>query len=147
MRLPDDDEIYDVDQTYLGPEGKYIGRFRYRALVLGPFLLVMGLVFLLESPIGLGLMSVGLVAIVTLWLTGKIIDHTSTERPFVVLGSTVAHEVRAQREDRRRQRARGSGLTARRIDLGGQHTLGPGRRSWRTYANIESTRGQAGVGS
>lgn len=34
MRLPDDDELYEVDQTYLGPPRRYIGEMRYRTIFL-----------------------------------------------------------------------------------------------------------------
>lgn len=146
MRLPDDDEIYDVDATYLGPPGHFIGRFRYRALTLGPLLLVLGLVMLAQSGIGYSLLSVGLVVIGGAWLTGKVIDRTSTERPFGVGLGTVIHEVDARREDRSGQHARGSGLRARRVRLGGPHELPAGRRRWRSYANHEATR-TAGVRS
>lgn len=46
MRLPDDDEIYDVDQTYLGPPGYYIGRLRYRMIAVTPVAVLVGLAFL-----------------------------------------------------------------------------------------------------
>ena len=44
MRLHDDDELYQVDQTYLGPPGRYIAPMRHKAifawLILGPLTFV-----------------------------------------------------------------------------------------------------------
>jgi hypothetical protein len=139
MRLPDDEEIHDVDGTYLGPEGKFIGRLRYRALVLGPVVFVMGLLVVAQT-VGYSLLSVGALCILAPWATGRVIDHTSGERSFGVLVNTFIHEVDGRREPRGRMHAKGSGLRAGQIRLGGLLDLPPGRRSWRTYANREALR-------
>lgn len=136
MRLPDDDEIYDVDQTYLGPPGKYIGRYRYRAILVGPFVFLLGLAFLARTGIGYGLLSVGLLLLGTMWLTGWIVDHTNQERPIPVLLSTLGHELTARRASHRGDRSKTTrAFKARTTRIGDAHELPQGRRRWRSYAN------------
>ena len=36
MQVRTDDEIYDVDSSYLGPPGHYLGRVRYKTLLIFP---------------------------------------------------------------------------------------------------------------
>ena len=142
MRLPDDDEIYDVDQTYLGPPGRYIGRFRYRAILIGPVVFLLGLVTINQSGIGYSLLSVGLLAIGTAGLTGWIVDHTSQERPVGVLIQTMAHELTARRAATKGHRSRPTrAFRARTSEIGATHDLPPGRRRWRSYANRAATKG------
>ena len=139
MRLPDDDEIYDVDQTYLGPPGRYIGRFRYRAILIGPVVFLLGLVTVNQSGIGYSLLSVGLLTIGTAWLTGWIVDHTSQERPVGVLIQTMAHELTARRAVTKGSRSRPTrAFRAHTTEIGGPHDLPSGRRRWRSYANLAS---------
>lgn len=102
MKLPDDDEIYDVDQTYLGPPGRYVGRLRYRALAIGPLLIMLGLAFLVRTGIGFSLLSVALTVLVSIRLAQWIVDNTSQERPVSVLTVTMAHELTARRIPTRR---------------------------------------------
>jgi hypothetical protein len=136
VRLPDDDEIYDVDQTYLGPPGRYIGRFRYRAILIGPVIFLVGLVTINQSGIGYSLLSVGLLTIGTAWLTGWFVDHTSQERPVGVLIQTFAHELTARRAVTKGLRSRPTrAFRARTTEIGAQHPLPAGRRRWRSYAN------------
>src|SRR5918997_2549927 len=97
MRLPDDDEIYDVDQTYLGPPGYYIGRLRYRMIAVTPVLVLMGLAFLVRSGIGFTLLSVALTVLVALRLSQWVVDKTTHERPIGVLITTFWHELSAAR--------------------------------------------------
>jgi len=146
MRLPDDDEIYDVDQTYLGPPGRYIGRFRYRAILIGPVVFLLGLVTINKSGIGYSLLSVGLLVIGTAWLTGWIVDHTSQERPVGVLVQTMAHELTARRAVTKGQRSRPTrAFRARTSDLSPSHDLpARRRRRWRTYANRAATAASRG---
>ena len=136
MRLPDDDEIYDVDQTYLGPPGRYIGRLRYRAILIGPVIFLVGLVTINQSGIGYSLLSVGLLSMGTAWLTGWLVDHTSQERPVGVLVQTMAHELTARRAVTKGRRSRPTrAFRARTTQIAASHPLPPGRRRWRTYAN------------
>lgn len=142
MRLPDDDEIYDVDQTYLGPPGKYIGRLRYRALAIGPFIGLFGLVFLLRSGIGFSVLSVGLTVLVTIRLTQWVVDQTSQERPIPVLFQVIWHELTARRP--LTKGARSSTPRAfrhRTTTIGDAHAIPAGRRlRWRSYANAAAAR-------
>jgi hypothetical protein len=142
VRLPDDDEIYDVDQTYLGPPGRYIGRFRYRAILIGPVVFLLGLVTINQSGIGYSLLSVGLLTIGSAWLTGWLVDHTSQERPVVVLIQTMAHELTARRATTKGHRTRPTrAFRAHTTEIGASHDLPAspaGRRRWRTYANRAS---------
>lgn len=80
MKLPDDDELYDVDQTYLGPPGRYIGAMRYKAifawLLVAPLLLV---VFQrLRVPISL--LTIGLTFLLSIYLAQIIADRATSER-------------------------------------------------------------------
>jgi len=98
--LPDDDEIYNVDQTYLGPPGYHVGRFRYRSLVVGPALFAVGLAFVANT-VGYSLLAVGLLVLAVGWVTSKAVDRTSAERPLGTLLAVVVHETNAPRESTR----------------------------------------------
>ena len=97
MRLPDDDEIYNVDSVYLGPPGRFIGRFRQRAIILFPGILL--LVFVIERRAGFPftLLTVGLTVMACAALTASIVDHTSSERSLGVLLRTSWQEVIGRR--------------------------------------------------
>lgn len=145
MRLPDDDEIYDVDQTYLGPPGRYIGRFRYRALAIGPFIVILGLSFLIRTGIGFTLLSVALTAMVTLRLTQWIVDKTSQERPIPVLLKVIGHELTARRGPARGLRSLPPRVFKRATtEVRDAHALPTGHRlRWRSYANRAAAREEA----
>lgn len=106
MRLPDDDEIYDVDQTYLGPPGYYIGRLRYRMIAVAPVLVVIGLAAIYRSGVGFSLLSVALTVLVALRLSQWIVNKTNHERPIGVLLATFWHELTAVRRPTRGLRTR-----------------------------------------
>ena len=137
MLLPDDDEIYDVDQTYLGPPGRYIGRFRYRMLALAPVVLLIGLAFLWRTGIGFSLLSVALTVMVGLRLTQWVVDKTSQERPIPVLVSMFWHELGARRAPTKGYRTRAPRVFKHRATrIGDGHELPAGHRlRWRSYAN------------
>lgn len=137
MRLPDDDEIYDVDQTYLGPPGRYIGRFRFRALAIGPVVIVLGLAFLMRTGIGFSLLSVGVTVLVSLRLTQWIVDKTNQERPIPVLLKVVGHELTARRAATKGWRTRAPRAFKRRTThIADDHALPAGHRHrWRSYTN------------
>jgi hypothetical protein len=144
VRLPDDDEIYDVDATYLGPPGRYIGRFRYRAILVGPFVFFLGLAFLTRTGIGYSLLSVGLLLIGSTWLTGWIVDNTSQERPLAVMVQTLGHELTARRHPLKGHRTRPTrAFRARSTHIGAPHDLPSGRRRWRSYTNRSSSKAGA----
>lgn len=141
MRLPDDDEIYDVDQTDLGPPGYYIGRLRYRMLAVAPVMVLLGLAFLVRSGIGFSLLSVALTGLVALRLSQWIVDKTNHERPMSVLVSTFWHELTAVRFPVKGFRSRRpSAFRHRTTSLGEHYVLLSGRRwRWRSHANQRST--------
>lgn len=107
MRLPDDDEIYQVDETYLGPPGRYIAPMRQKAIfawiIIGPFLAVV----LMKLGMPWTLLTVGLFVIGVTWLAMWIADHTTPERSFGSLLATFKNEVSAKRETRKQYRAAG----------------------------------------
>lgn len=102
MRLVDDDEVYEIDSSYLGPPGRYIAVMKHKViflwLVIGPVVGVtlrrMGMEITLLSA---GLTVLGVTAVV-LWLA----DRITYERPVGSLVGMLWHEVTAPRADRRR---------------------------------------------
>lgn len=140
MRLPDDDEIYDVDQTYLGPPGYYIGRLRYRMIAVTPVLVLLGLAFLVKTGIGFTLLSVALTVLIALRLSQWIVDKTTHERPIGVLLTTFWHELTAVRLPVKGQRSRRPVAFRRRTTaVGDRHALPVGHRlRWRSYANRQA---------
>lgn len=97
MRLPDDDELYQVDQTYLGPPHRYIAPMRHKAIFA--WLIVGPLVFVIAHKLGLPftVMSVGLLLLGTTWVAMTLADHATTERPVSSLFSTFWHDLTAPR--------------------------------------------------
>lgn len=145
MRLPDDDEIYDVDQTYLGPPGYYIGRLRYRMIAVTPVMVLLGLAFLIKTGIGFTLLSVALTVLIALRLSQWIVDKTTHERPIGVLMTTFWHELTATRLPGRGQQARRpAAFRHRATSIGADHSLPMRRRRWRSYANQEAIARTAG---
>ena len=108
MRLPDDDELYEVDQTYLGPPHRYIAPMRHKAifawLVLGP------LSFVIAGKLGMPftLLSVGLLLLATIWAAMTLADHASPERPISSLFSTFWHDLNSPRAVTRGHAAQGT---------------------------------------
>jgi hypothetical protein len=106
MLLPDDDELYEVDQTYLGPPGRYIGTFRFKAiaawLALGP------LTFVLMRKLGvpMTLLTVGLAILIVSALAGAIADVATTERPLTSVIRSFVNDLRATRPTSAVSRAR-----------------------------------------
>lgn len=109
MYLPDDDEIYEVDQTYLGPPGRYLGTFRHKAifawLVIGPLWLVtmrrLNVPFTLLT---LGF-SLALITKASMWIA----DRATAERPIRSIVSTFKNELDARRAPTKTHRAAGPG--------------------------------------
>lgn len=110
MRLPDDDEVYEVDQTYLGPPGRYIAAMRHKAifawLVIAPLVLVM----FRRLDIPMTLLTGGLAFIFTLWAAMKVADHTNEEVPVAAALRAFWNELTARRPPRGALRASGSGI-------------------------------------
>ena len=107
MRLPDDDELYEVDQTYLGPPGRYIAPMRHKAIFA--WLGIAPLAFVVARQLGMqfSLLSVGLLLIGTVWAAMVMADHATPERPISAIAASFWNDLRAPRLDRRAQGARG----------------------------------------
>ena len=92
MRLPDDDELYNIDQTYLGPPRRYIAPMRHKAIfawiAIGPISFVIAYKVGLEMT----LLSVGILFFATLWASMTIADHATPERP----GEVAFHQLLAR---------------------------------------------------
>lgn len=119
MRLADDDELYEVDQTYLGPPGRYIGTFRFKAiaawLALGP------LTFVVMRQIGvpMNLLTIGLTVMGISTAAGAIADVATPERPVGSVFATFFNDLRARRPESKTQSVTATGF-ARRVRPGGQ---------------------------
>lgn len=111
MRHPDDDELYEVDQTYLGPPGRYIAPMRHKAifawLVIAPTLAV--IVRRLDLPVTL--LTGGLLLMFTLWLAMFIADHVGSETPAAALFTTFRNELTTPRPHVRGEQAGGVRLS------------------------------------
>ena len=107
MRLPDDDELYEVDQTYLGPPGRYIAPMRHKAIFA--WLGIAPLAFVIARRVGMGfsLLSVGLLLIATVWAAMVLADHATPERPIGAIAASFWNDLRAPRPDRRIRGASG----------------------------------------
>ena len=112
MRLPDDDELYEVDQTYLGPPRRYIAPMRHKAifawLVIGP------LTFVVTHKLGLPftVLTVGLLLLGTIWAAMSLADHASPERPVSTLFTTFWHDLTTPRRARPGHRAHGGAFAS-----------------------------------
>lgn len=98
MRLPDDDEVYEVDGTYLGPPGRTIGRLRYKAV--GVFLALGPLLAVILTRIGFhwNFLTGGLFVIVMARIARSAADHITYETPIAGRFITIGNELRAARE-------------------------------------------------
>ncbi len=119
MRLPDDDELYEVDQTYLGPPGRYIGEFRFKAiaawLAIGPITFVV----LRQVGIPMTLLTVGLTLMAVSAAAGTIADLATSERPVRSLLTTFMNDLRASRPTTTTHTVSATGF-ARRVHPQGQ---------------------------
>lgn len=98
MRLPDDDELYEVDQTYLGPPGRYIGVMRHKSIFA--FLVVCPLIFVLARKLGIEMsfLTFCLLLVLSVYLSQTIADKVTTERSLFSLIGTAWHDLTAARE-------------------------------------------------
>lgn len=113
MRLPDDDELYEVDQTYLGPPRRYIGEMRYRTIFL--FLVIAPLTLVLLRKLGMPvtLLSMGLWLIGASFLSMKASDYISSESSAGAWLMTFWHELTTPRVETRAQYAGGAAVAFR----------------------------------
>jgi len=114
VRLPVDDEIYNVDAVWLGPpRGTLPWRARYVAYGVGLVVFVLFQATERRLGIGLGFFSLAYSLLATVGLTRLILGVVDHDRPLGSVVAAFAHEVGAPRE----------------ITKGIQHTYRPARVS------------------
>lgn len=105
MRLPVDDEIYNVNAVWLGPPGKTLPwRARYVAYAVGLVVFVLLQVLERRLGIGLGFFSLAYSVLATVALTRIILGVVDHDRPLGSVLTAFAHEVGAPRENTRESR-------------------------------------------
>ncbi|MBO0843157.1 MAG: hypothetical protein J2O46_08225, partial [Nocardioides sp.] len=113
MRLPDDDELYEVDQTYLGPPRRYIGEMRYRTIFLFLVIAPLTLVLLRKLGMPITLLSVGLWLLGASYLSMKFADYISAESSAGAWLMTFIHELTAPRVETDESFSGGAGAAFR----------------------------------
>lgn len=99
MRLPVDDEIYNVNAVWLGPPNKTLPfRARYVAYAVGALVFVILQVIERKLGIGLGFFTLAYSLLVTVGLTRLILGVVDADRPLSSVLAGFAHEVGAPRE-------------------------------------------------
>ena len=99
MRLPVDDEIYNVNAVWLGPPNKTLPfRARYVAYAVGALVFVLLQIIERRLGIGLGFFSLAYTLLVTVGLTRLILNVVDADRPLGSVIAGFAHEVGAPRE-------------------------------------------------
>jgi hypothetical protein len=99
MRLPVDDEIYNVNAVWLGPPHKTLPfRARYVAYAVGALVFVLLQVIERRLGIGLGFFSLAYSVLATVGLTRLILSVVDADRPLTSVLTAFAHEVGAPRE-------------------------------------------------
>lgn len=102
MRLPVDDEIYNVNAVWLGPPGKTLPwRARYVAYAVGLVVFVLLQVLERRLGIGLGFFSLAYSVLATVGLTRLILGVVDHDRPLRSVLSAFVHEVGGPRESTR----------------------------------------------
>lgn len=104
MRLPVDDEIYQVNGVWLGPPGKTLPwRARYVAYAVGVAIFVVLQVVERRLGIGLGFFSLTYSVLTTVGLTRLVLTVVDHDRPVTSVAVAFAHEVSAPREGKGEQ--------------------------------------------
>ena len=99
MRLPVDDEIYNVNAVWLGPPNKTLPfRARYVAYAVGALVFVVLQVIERKLGIGLGFFTLAYSLLATVGLTRLILSVVDADRPLSSVLAGFAHEVGAPRE-------------------------------------------------
>ncbi|MDJ0345904.1 hypothetical protein QMK19_35310 [Streptomyces sp. H10-C2] len=101
MRMTTDDELYRVDDVFLGPARQTLPfRVRYRAYGIGGGLYA--LVLALEIWTGLiGFWPAVYGLLIVVWLTTKAMSHIDHDRTVKSAVTTLIHEISAPRTPRR----------------------------------------------
>jgi hypothetical protein len=119
MKLPDDDELYSVDETWLGPPKRYIAPLRHKALftwvIVGPVAFVIAV----KLGLPLNVLTVGLLMLGTMWAAMTLADHVGPERPVSSLFAAFYHDLSAPRG--RRTTHQSTNPTRPRSHLGRKH--------------------------
>lgn len=113
MLLPDDDEIYEVDQSYLGPPGRFLGVYRYKAIGIGLILIPMVFVTFRALGIHFGWFGTLLTLIACVASVMWLADRITYERPVVSLLGDVWSELVAPRESTKSVAVVATGIAAR----------------------------------
>lgn len=99
MRLPVDDEIYNVNAVWLGPPNKTLPfRARYVAYAVGALVFVILQIIERRLGIGLGFFTLAYSLLATVGLTRLILSVVDADRPLSSVLAGFAHEVGAPRE-------------------------------------------------
>lgn len=99
MRLPVDDEIYNVNAVWLGPPNKTLPfRARYVAYAVGALVFVLLQIIERRLGIGLGFFTLAYSLLATVGLTRLILSVVDADRPLGSVLAGFAHEVGAPRE-------------------------------------------------
>lgn len=100
MRLPVDDEIYNVDAVWLGPPGKTLPiRARYVAYALGTVIFMLLQIVERRLGIGFGFFSLAYSLLATAALTKLILTFVDHDRPVVTVAQSFINELTAPRGD------------------------------------------------
>ena len=99
MRLPVDDEIYNVNAVWLGPPSKTLPfRARYVAYAVGTLVFVLLQIIERRLGIGLSFFSLAYSLLATVGLTRLILSVVDADRPLGSVLTGFAHEVGAPRQ-------------------------------------------------
>ncbi|MGO4600378.1 hypothetical protein [Terrabacter sp. 2YAF2] len=102
MRLPVDDEIYNVNSVWLGPPNRTLPfRARYSAYMVGAVVFVLLQMIERRLGIGLGFFSLAYSLLATVALTRLILSVVNPDRPLGAVLAAFAHEVSAPRDDQK----------------------------------------------
>ena len=102
MRLPVDDEIYNVNAVWLGPPNKTLPwRARYVAYCVGLVVFVLLQMVERRLGIGLGFFSLAYSILATVGLTRLVLSVVDHDRPLGSVVMAFVHEVEAPRESTR----------------------------------------------
>lgn len=150
MRLADDDEVYEIDGSYLGPPGRFIAVMRYKAIFLWLILAPAAFWLLRTLGIPLNLMSIGLTVIGVTFGVSALADRITPERSIFDMGKSLLQEVTARRADNRSYSAHAPDLRLvgrppgylrrwqRRRDALAAAAGGEGREVWRSGRSSSS---------
>lgn len=100
MRLPVDDEIYNVDAVWLGPPGKTLPfRARYVSYAIGTVIFVLLQIIERRMGVGVGFFSLAYSLLATAGLTRLVLAFVDHDRPVITVVQSFINEVAAPRSD------------------------------------------------